>query len=97
MAETQRVKLAYHLSQENADPTLFVFDEPTTGLHLQHDTHKLMDSLNALIERGHTVLIIEHNMDVIKCADNIIDLGPEGGSGGRYTRFRGNAGGLDKM
>ena len=71
------VKLAYHLSQENAEPTLFVFDEPTTGLHF-HDIHKLMDSLNALIERGHTVLIIEHNMDVIKCADNIIDLGPEG-------------------
>lgn len=81
--ESQRVKLAYHLSQENAEPTLFVFDEPTTGLHF-HDIHKLMDSLNALIERGHTVLIIEHNMDVIKCADNIIDLGPEGGSEGGY-------------
>ena len=79
--ESQRVKLAYHLSQENAEPTLFVFDEPTTGLHF-HDIHKLMDSLNALIERGHTVLIIEHNMDVIKCADYLIDLGPEGGIGG---------------
>ena len=86
--ESQRVKLAYHLSQENAAPTLFVFDEPTTGLHF-HDIHKLMDSLNALIDRGHTVLIIEHNMDVIKCADNIIDLGPEGGSEGGYLVFEG--------
>ncbi len=86
--ESQRVKLAYHLSQENAEPTLFVFDEPTTGLHF-HDIHKLMESLNALIERGHTVLIIEHNMDVIKCADNIIDLGPEGGSEGGYLVFEG--------
>lgn len=79
--ESQRVKLAYHLSRENAEPTLFVFDEPTTGLHF-HDIHKLMDSLNALIERGHSVLIIEHNMDVIKCADYVIDLGPEGGKDG---------------
>lgn len=86
--ESQRVKLAYHLSQENAEPTLFVFDEPTTGLHF-HDIHKLMDSLNALIERGHSVLIIEHNVDVIKCADNIIDLGPEGGSEGGYLVFEG--------
>ena len=86
--ESQRVKLAYHLSQENAEPTLFVFDEPTTGLHF-HDIHKLMDSLNALIERGHMVLIIEHNMDVIKCADNIIDLGPEGGNEGGYLVFEG--------
>ena len=86
--ESQRVKLAYHLSLENAEPTLFVFDEPTTGLHF-HDIHKLMDSLNALIDRGHTVLIIEHNMDVIKFADNIIDLGPEGGSEGGYLVFEG--------
>ena len=86
--ESQRVKLAYHLSLENAEPTLFVFDEPTTGLHF-HDIHKLMDSLNALIDRGHTVLIIEHNMDVIKFADNIIDLGPEGGSEGGYLIFEG--------
>lgn len=86
--ESQRVKLAYHLSLENAEPTLFVFDEPTTGLHF-HDIHKLMNSLNALIDRGHTVLIIEHNMDVIKFADNIIDLGPEGGSEGGYLIFEG--------
>lgn len=86
--ESQRVKLAYHLSLENAEPTLFVFDEPTTGLHF-HDIHKLMESLNALIDRGHTVLIIEHNMDVIKCADYVIDLGPEGGSKGGYVVFQG--------
>ena len=86
--ESQRVKLAYHLSLEKCDPTLFVFDEPTTGLHF-HDIHKLMDSLNALIVKGHTVLIIEHNMDVIKCADHIIDLGPEGGHAGGYVVFEG--------
>lgn len=86
--ESQRVKLASHLSRENAEPTLFVFDEPTTGLHF-HDIHKLMESLNALIDRGHSVLIIEHNMDVIKCADHVIDLGPEGGSEGGNVVFSG--------
>lgn len=86
--ESQRVKLAYHLSRENATPTLFIFDEPTTGLHF-HDIHKLMSSLNALIERGHSVLIIEHNMDVIKCADYVIDLGPEGGKNGGEIVFAG--------
>lgn len=86
--ESQRVKLAFHLSRENAEPTLFVFDEPTTGLHF-HDIHKLMDSLNALIERGHSVLIIEHNMDVVKCADYVIDLGPEGGKDGGTVVFEG--------
>lgn len=86
--ESQRVKLAYHLSRENAEPTLFVFDEPTTGLHF-HDIHKLMGSLNALIDRGHSVLIIEHNMDVIKCADYVIDLGPEGGKNGGSVVFEG--------
>lgn len=86
--ESQRVKLAYHLSRENATPTLFIFDEPTTGLHF-HDIHKLMSSLDALIERGHSVLIIEHNMDVIKCADYVIDLGPEGGKNGGEIVFAG--------
>ncbi len=86
--ESQRVKLAYHLSRENAEPTLFIFDEPTTGLHF-HDIHKLMESLNALIERGHSILIIEHNMDVIKCADYVIDLGPEGGEDGGNLIFEG--------
>lgn len=76
--ENQRVKLAYYLSLENVKPTMFIFDEPTTGLHF-HDINKLMDSFDALIKHGHTVVIIEHNMDVIKCADYIIDLGPEGG------------------
>lgn len=79
--ENQRVKLAYYLSQEKADPTLFIFDEPTTGLHF-HDIRKLLDAFDALIRRGHTIVIIEHNMDVIKCADYVIDLGPEGGDKG---------------
>ena len=86
--ESQRIKLAYFLSKEKAEPTIFIFDEPTTGLHF-HDIHKLMDSFNALIERGHTVLIIEHNPEVIKCADHIIDLGPEGGSEGGNIVFEG--------
>lgn len=79
--ENQRVKLAYFLSLEKAQPTLFVFDEPTTGLHF-HDIKKLLEAFDSLISRGHTVVIIEHNMDVIKCADYIIDLGPEGGEMG---------------
>lgn len=81
--ENQRVKLAYYLSIEKSSPTIFIFDEPTTGLHF-HDIRKLMDSLTSLLDRGHTVIIIEHNMDVIKCADHIIDLGPEGGDKGGY-------------
>ena len=76
--ENQRVKLAYYLSQEKTSPTLFIFDEPTTGLHF-HDIKRLMAAFSALISRGHTVIVIEHNIDVIKCADHIIDLGPEGG------------------
>ena len=79
--ENQRVKLAYYLGQEKQEPTLFVFDEPTTGLHF-HDIKTLLKAFNALIGKGHTVVIIEHNMDVIKCADYLIDLGPEGGSAG---------------
>lgn len=82
--ENQRVKLAYYLSQEKTEHTIFIFDEPTTGLHF-HDIAKLLKSFDALIERGHTVIIIEHNMDVIKCADHIIDLGPEGGDKGGYV------------
>ena len=81
--ENQRVKLAYYLSQEKADPPLFIFDEPTTGLHF-HDIRKLLEAFDALIRRGHTIIIIEHNMDMIKCADHIIDLGPEGGDKGGY-------------
>ena len=79
--ENQRVKLAYFLSLEKTKPTIFVFDEPTTGLHF-HDIKKLLSVFDKLIERGHTIVIIEHNMDVIKCADYIIDLGPEGGEMG---------------
>ncbi|MCD8178401.1 MAG: excinuclease ABC subunit UvrA [Tannerellaceae bacterium] len=81
--ENQRVKLAYYLGQEKQQPTLFIFDEPTTGLHF-HDIKTLMKAFNALIDKGHSVVIIEHNMDVIKCADHIIDLGPEGGDKGGY-------------
>lgn len=86
--ESQRVKLASFLAKERAEPTLFVFDEPTTGLHF-HDINKLMDAFNALISRGHTLIIIEHNMEIIKCADWIIDLGPEGGKNGGEIIFEG--------
>ncbi len=79
--ENQRVKLASFLSGEKKAHTLFIFDEPTTGLHF-HDINTLLRSFNQLIDRGHTIIIIEHNLDVIKCADHIIDLGPEGGEGG---------------
>lgn len=79
--ENQRVKLAYYLSMESQSPTLFIFDEPTTGLHF-HDIRRLLDAFNALIQKGHSVLIIEHNMEIIKCADHVIDLGPEGGAAG---------------
>ena len=83
--ENQRVKLAYYLNQEKADPTMFIFDEPTTGLHF-HDIRKLLEAFYALLRRGHSITIIEHNMDVIKCADYVIDLGPEGGDqGGRIV------------
>jgi excinuclease ABC subunit A len=81
--ENQRVKLAYYLGEEKSEATLFIFDEPTTGLHF-HDIKTLLRAFNALIERGHTVLVIEHNMEVIKCADHIIDIGPEGGKAGGY-------------
>lgn len=79
--ENQRVKLAYYLGMEKHAPTVFIFDEPTTGLHF-HDIRRLLDAFDALIQRGHTLIIIEHNMDVIKCADHVIDLGPEGGARG---------------
>ncbi|MBO4452223.1 MAG: excinuclease ABC subunit UvrA [Bacteroidaceae bacterium] len=81
--ESQRVKLAYYLSQEKTKPTMFIFDEPTTGLHF-HDIKKLLAAFQSLISRGHSILIIEHNMEIIKSADHIIDLGPEGGAEGGY-------------
>ena len=87
--ESQRVKLASFLTKENApDPILFLFDEPTTGLHF-HDIRKLLDSFDALLAKGHTVVIVEHNMDVIKCADWVIDLGPEAGERGGRLVFEG--------
>ena len=86
--ESQRVKLASFLAQEKDSPTLFIFDEPTTGLHF-HDIRKLLGSFNALISRGHSIIIIEHNLDVIKTADWVIDLGPEGGDKGGELIFAG--------
>jgi len=86
--ESQRVKLASFLANEKSEPTIFVFDEPTTGLHF-HDIKTLMKAFDALIAKGHTVIIIEHNIDVIKCADHIIDIGPEGGDKGGNLVFEG--------
>ena len=79
--ENQRVKLAYYLSRQSNNPTMFIFDEPTTGLHF-HDIKKLLKSFERLLARGHSLVVIEHNMDMIKCADYLIDLGPEGGEEG---------------
>ena len=79
--EAQRVKLSKELSRRGTGRTLYILDEPTTGLHFE-DTHKLLDVLNKLVDQGNTVVVIEHNLDVIKSADYIIDLGPEGGAGG---------------
>ena len=88
--EAQRVKLASFLNKGNErhEGILFIFDEPTTGLHF-HDIRKLLSAINALIEQGNSVIIIEHNMEVIKCADWIIDIGPEGGNGGGEVIFEG--------
>ncbi len=86
--ESQRVKLASFLAKERDEPTLFVFDEPTTGLHF-HDIRKLLDSFNALISRRHSIIIIEHNLEIIKSADWVIDLGPEGGDKGGEIVFAG--------
>jgi excinuclease ABC subunit A len=88
--EAQRVKLASFLNkgQKKHTPTLFIFDEPTTGLHF-HDISKLIIAFNELIKLGHSILVIEHNMDVIKCADWLIDIGPEGGKEGGNIVFEG--------
>ena len=87
--EAQRIKLAFHLSFQNpGEKTLFIFDEPTTGLHL-HDISKLLRSFNELIEKGNSIIVVEHNLEVIKCADHIIDLGPESGDKGGYIVAKG--------
>ena len=93
--EAQRIKLASFLGKGKASPTLFIFDEPTTGLHF-HDIKKLLKALNALIDKGHSLIVIEHNQDVIKSADWVIDLGPEGGDKGGTIVFEGTPKGLSK-
>ena len=95
--EAQRVKLASYLNtNQNHGRILFIFDEPTTGLHF-HDVSKLLYAMNALIENGHTVLVIEHNLDVIKNADYLIDLGPGGGKHGGQLLFQGAPEGILKV
>jgi excinuclease ABC subunit A len=94
--EAQRVKLATELAKKDTGKTFYILDEPTTGLHFQ-DIRHLLDVLNKLVDRGNTVLVIEHNMDVIKVADHIIDLGPEGGDGGGKILYEGNPEGLVKI
>lgn len=95
--EAQRVKLASFLGKERStERILFIFDEPTTGLHF-HDIQKLLDALNALVEKGHTVLVVEHNMEVIKSADWVVDLGPEGGKQGGHLVFQGRPEELAKV
>lgn len=86
--ESQRVKLASFLALERNEPTLFIFDEPTTGLHF-HDIHKLLKAFQALLEKGHSLIVVEHNMEIIKSADWVIDLGPEGGEEGGHLVFEG--------
>ena len=93
--ENQRVKLAYYIGQERQEPTLFIFDEPTTGLHF-HDIQKLLDSFSNLLSHGHSIIVIEHNMDVIKCADYVIELGPEGGDKGGSLVYAGTPEGMIK-
>ena len=86
--EAQRVKLATELSRRDTGRTVYILDEPTTGLHMA-DVHKLVEVLQRLVDAGNTVIVIEHNLDVIQCADHIIDLGPEGGDGGGELVFAG--------
>ncbi|MEG1841661.1 MAG: excinuclease ABC subunit UvrA [Alistipes sp.] len=95
--ESQRVKLASFLTKDNpaGGNVMFIFDEPTTGLHF-HDINKLLAAFNALIEKGHTIVVVEHNMDIIKCADWVVDLGPEAGDGGGYVVFEGTPCNLEK-
>jgi excinuclease ABC subunit A len=94
--EAQRVKLSTELGKKDTGKTFYILDEPTTGLHFQ-DIKLLLDVLNKLVDRGNTVLVIEHNMDVIKVADHVIDLGPEGGDGGGKILFQGTPEDLVKV
>ena len=95
--EAQRIKLASFLIKgNNSSKTLFIFDEPTTGLHF-HDIRKLLKSFNALLDQGNTIIVIEHNMEVIKCADWVIDIGPEGGDNGGNIVFEGTPEALEKI
>ena len=95
--EAQRVKLASFLNRKGkSEHIFFIFDEPTTGLHF-HDIQKLLDALQALVEKGHSVLVVEHNMEVIKSADWVIDLGPEGGKGGGNLVYQGTPEGLSMV
>jgi excinuclease ABC subunit A len=94
--EAQRVKLATELAKKDTGKTFYILDEPTTGLHFQDISH-LLEVLNKLVDRGNTVLVIEHNMDVIKVADHIVDLGPEGGDGGGAILYQGQPEGLVKV
>ena len=87
--ENQRVKLASYLGMNLSSPTLFIFDEPTTGLHLK-DIRILLDAFAALIDKGHSIVVVEHNIEVIKSADHLIDLGPEGGDAGGYILASGS-------
>jgi excinuclease ABC subunit A len=93
--EAQRVKLATELSKKDTGNTFYILDEPTTGLHFE-DIHVLLDVLNRLVDHGNTVLVIEHNLDVIKVADWVIDIGPEGGAGGGQVVFAGTPEDLTK-
>ena len=95
--EAQRIKLASFISQGSSkEKVLFIFDEPTTGLHF-HDIQKLLTSFNALIDRGHTIVVVEHNLELIKCADHLIDLGPEAGDAGGYLVGQGTPEAIAKL
>ena len=95
--EAQRVKLASFLGKGKVkEKVLFIFDEPTTGLHM-NDIKKLLGSFDALLEQGHSIIVIEHNTDVIKCADHVIDIGPEGGAGGGELLYAGKPEGLKSV
>jgi len=94
--EAQRVKLATELSKKDTGNTFYILDEPTTGLHFE-DINVLLGVLNQLVDKGNTVLVIEHNLDVIKVVDHVIDLGPEGGSGGGKILFSGTPEALCKV